>query len=150
MSIQEKKSSKGTAFSIIKFSDNSGEYEIFSFSELLISNRDRLKESNSFVLTLQKDKFFENNGTSRINVRKILDMNELVNKSYKKVSIELNDNYNLEDLKSVLKEEGETQINILVKDKNKTLAFQLERTRKFDFNIFNDIKSKQYVKKIHF
>ena len=150
MSIQEKKSSKGTAFSIIKFSDNSGEYEIFLFSELLISNRDRLKESNSFVLTLQKDKFFENNGTSRINVRKILDMNELVNKSYKKVSIELNDNYNLEDLKSVLKEEGETQINILVKDKNKTLAFQLERTRKFDFNIFNDIKSKQYVKKIHF
>ena len=77
-------------------------------------------------------------------------MNELVNKSYKKVSIELNDNYNLEDLKSVLKEEGETQINILVKDKNKTLAFQLEKTRKFDFNIFNDIKSKQYVKKIHF
>tara|TARA_Y100001960_G_C14658759_1_gene819673 strand:- start:263 stop:1345 length:1083 start_codon:yes stop_codon:yes gene_type:complete len=150
MSIQEKKSSKGTPFSIIKFSDNSGEYEIFLFSELLISNRDRLKESNSFILTLQKDKFSENSISPRINVRKVLDLSELVNKSYKKVSIELKDNYNLEDLKSILKEEGETQINILVKDKNKTLAFQLERTRKFDFNIFNDIKSKQYVKKISF
>ena len=150
MSIQEKKSSKGTPFSIIKFSDNSGEYEIFLFSELLISNRDRLKESNSFILTLQKDKFSENSISPRINVRKVLDLSELINKSYKKVSIELKDNYNLEDLKSILKEEGETQINILVKDKNKTLAFQLERTRKFDFNIFNDIKSKQYVKKISF
>ena len=150
MSIQEKKSSKGTPFSIIKFSDNSGEYEIFLFSELLISNRDRLKESNSFILTLQKDKFSENSISPRINVRKVLDLSELINKSYKKVSIELKNNYNLEDLKSILKEEGETQINILVKDKNKTLAFQLERTRKFDFNIFNDIKSKQYVKKISF
>ena len=116
----------------------------------MISNRDRLKESNSFILTLQKDKFSENSISPRINVRKVLDLSELVNKSYKKVSIELKDNYNLEDLKSILKEEGETQINILVKDKNKTLAFQLERTRKFDFNIFNDIKSKQYVKKISF
>ena len=66
------------------------------------------------------------------------------------MSIELNDKYNLEDLKKVLSEEGETEISIVVKDNNKTLAFQLEKTRKFDFNIFNDIKSKQYVKKISF
>ena len=86
----------------------------------------------------------------RTNVRKILDLRELINKFYEKVSIELDDNYNLEDLKKVLKEEGKTQINIVVKDKNKTLAFQLEKTRKFDFNIFNDVKNKQYVKKISF
>ena len=56
MSIQEKKSAKGTAFAIIKFSDNKSEFEIFLFSELLILNRDKLKESNSFILTLQKEK----------------------------------------------------------------------------------------------
>ena len=54
MSIQEKKSSKGTPFAIVKFSDNSSEFELFLFSEILINNREKLKESNSFVLTLQK------------------------------------------------------------------------------------------------
>ena len=44
MSIQEKKSSKGTPFAIIKFSDNSSEFELFLFSEMLINNRDKLKE----------------------------------------------------------------------------------------------------------
>ena len=150
MSIQEKKSSKGTPFSIIKFSDCSGEFEIFIFSELLISNRDKLKESNSFILTLQKDKFSERNNQMRTNVRKISDLGELINKPYKKVSIELYENHNLEDLKNLLREEGETQVNIVVKDKNKTLAFKLEKTRKFDFNVLNDVKSKQYVKKISF
>ena len=60
MSIQEKKSSKGTPFAILKFSDNKSEFELFLFSELLINNRDKLKESNSFVLTL-KDKVHRNN-----------------------------------------------------------------------------------------
>ena len=35
MTIQEKKSSKGTPFAIAKFSDNFGEYELFIFSEIL-------------------------------------------------------------------------------------------------------------------
>ena len=59
MSIQEKKSAKGTPYAIIKFSDKKGEFELFLFSEILINNRDKLKESESFVLTLQKDKILE-------------------------------------------------------------------------------------------
>ena len=34
MSIQEKKSSKGTPFAIVKFSDNAGEFELFFFAEI--------------------------------------------------------------------------------------------------------------------
>ena len=56
MSIQEKKSAKGTPFAIVKFSDNTGEFELFLFAEILVQNRDKIKESESFVLTLQKDK----------------------------------------------------------------------------------------------
>ena len=56
MSIQEKKSAKGTPYAIVKFSDKKTEFELFLFSEILVSNRDKLKESESFVLTLQKDK----------------------------------------------------------------------------------------------
>ena len=42
-----KKTSKGTPFAIAKFSDKSEEFELFLFSELLIKNRDILKEGES-------------------------------------------------------------------------------------------------------
>ena len=51
MSIQEKKSAKGTPYAIVKFSDKQAEFELFLFAEILISNREKLKESESFVLT---------------------------------------------------------------------------------------------------
>ncbi len=84
MSIQEKKSSKGTPFAIVKFSDQFGEFELFLFSEILIKNREFLKEGESFILTLLKD--INNNKTQqRINVKKILSVNEMVNSDYKKM-----------------------------------------------------------------
>ncbi|MFL2883077.1 MAG: DNA polymerase III subunit alpha [Pelagibacteraceae bacterium] len=150
MSIQEKKSAKGIPFAILKFSDNSSEYELFLFSDLLIKNRDKLIESGSFILTLQKDKVISENINQRINIRKILDLSEMVNKSYEKVSIELTKDYDLEELKETLKEEGKTEINIIVKENNKSLEFKLQKLRKFDLSIFNDVKNKQYVKKISF
>ena len=150
MSIQEKKSIKGTPFAIVKFSDNTGEFELFIFSEILINNRDKLKESNSFVLTLQKDKSSRENNLRRIGVKKILDLNDMINKSYKNVLIELNQNCDFEELKEVLKEEGSTEIKIIIRDRNKNLTFKLEKPRKFNFSTFNNVKSKQYVKKISF
>ena len=49
MSIQEKKSAKGTPFAIVKFSDKFGEFELFLFSEILIENRDKIRESVSLL-----------------------------------------------------------------------------------------------------
>ena len=46
MTIQEKKSLKGTPFAIAKFSDNFGEYELFIFSEISCKNREILKEES--------------------------------------------------------------------------------------------------------
>jgi DNA polymerase III subunit alpha len=150
MSIQEKKSIKGTSFAIIKFSDNKSEFELFLFSDMLTNNREKLQESNSFILTLQKDRPIGENQQRRVNVRKILDLSEMVNKSYDKISIELTKDYNLEELKQVLVEEGKTEINIVIKEENKNYSFKLGKPRKFNLSIFNNIKSKQYVKKISF
>ena len=66
MSIQEK-SAKGNFYAIIKFSDKVCEFELFLFSEILVNNRDKLRESESFVLTLQKIKF-QMTEQKRINV----------------------------------------------------------------------------------
>ena len=89
MSIQEKKSIKGNPFAIIKFSDLNGEFELFLFSDLLIEKRNELKASNSFVLTLQKDN--QNNGSinTRINIRNIVSIGDLVNTVHEKVTIEI-------------------------------------------------------------
>jgi len=150
MSIQEKKSSKGTSFAIIKFSDNKSEFEIFLFSNLLAANREKLKESNSFVLTLHKEKNTLENNLRRVNIRKIVDLSDLVNKSYERVLIELNDKKKLAELNELLKNSGETKINLILRDSSKNYSFELEKTRKFDFNLFSVIKNKEYVKKISF
>jgi DNA polymerase III subunit alpha len=150
MSIQEKKSAKGTSFAIVKFSDNYSEFEIFLFSDLLTSNREKLKESNSFVLTLQKEKTNVANAQKRINIRKLIDLSDLVNKTYESVSIELTDKNMIKELNELLKKTGETKINVVLKDNSKNYKFELEQARKFDFNLFSLIKNKEYVKKISF
>ena len=147
MSIQEKKSAKGTSFAIIKFSDNQSEFEIFLFSDLLTLNREKLKESNSFVLTLQKEK---TNIQKRVNIRKLVDLSDLVNKTYESVMIELSDKRMLKELNELLSKTGETKINVVLKDKSKNYKFELNQARKFDFNLFSLIKNKEYVKKISF
>ncbi len=148
MSIQEKKSAKGTPYAIVKFSDKKAEFELFLFADILVANRDKLKESESFVLTLQKDKIVGEEIKKRINVKKILSLNEVINKPYSKVTIELKDNYNLEEIKSLLSIKGDTKINIVVKNKNKQAFYSLQENRKFDTNHFKALKAKKYVEKI--
>jgi len=79
-----------------------------------------------------------------------MDLSDLVNKTYEKVSIELNNSKNLKELNELLKHDGETIINVIVKDSNKNYLFELEKARKFDFDMFSLIKNKEYVKKISF
>jgi len=150
MSIQEKKSAKGTSFAIIKFSDNYSEFEIFLFSDLLIANREKLKESNSFELTLQKERNNVEGASKRVNIKKIVDLSDLVNKIYDSVSIELSDKNKLKDLDELLKNSGETKIKVVLKENKKNYLFELKKNRKFDFNLFSLIKNKVYVKKISF
>ena len=148
MSIQEKKSAKGTPYAIVKFSDKNSDFEVFLFAEILISNRDKLKESESFILTLQKDKIIGDPAKKRINVKKILNLQDVISKPYSKVTIELKDNSNIDEIKKLLSNKGETKINLIVKDKNKLATYSLQENRKFDLNHLKALKAKKYVEKI--
>ena len=148
MSIQEKKSAKGTPYAIIKFSDKEAEFELFLFAEILVANREKLKESESFVLTLQKDKISGDAIKKRVNIKKILKLDEVINKPYSKVTIELKNNYNLEEIKEILSNRGETEISLVIKDRNKQALFSLQENRKFDLNHLKTLKAKKYVEKI--
>ena len=148
MSIQEKKSSKGTPYAIVKFSDKKCEFELFFFAEVLVSNRDKLKESESFVLTLQKDRINSETLKKRINVKKILSLDDVINKPYAKVTIELNSNYNLDEIKELLSNKGETKVNLIIKSEKKQAFYSLQENRKFDLNHLKALKAKKYVEKI--
>ena len=148
MSIQEKKSAKGTPYAIVKFSDKKSEFELFLFAEILVSNREILKESETFVLTLQKDINSNDNIKKRMNVRKITNLEDLINKPYSKVTIELKTNYNINEIKDLLSAKGETKINLVIKNKSKKVHYCLDTNRKFDLGHLKALKAKNYVEKI--
>ena len=148
MSIQEKKSAKGTPYAIVKFSDKQAEFELFLFAENLIENREKLKESESFVLTLQKDKITNGTEKKRVNVKKILNLDDVIKKPYSKVTIELKNNYDINEIKELLSNKGETEINLIIKNNNCKAIFSLQENRKFDFNHLKALKAKKYVEKI--
>ena len=149
MSLQEKKSSKGTPFAILKLSDLDGEFEIFLFSENLVKNRDKLKESESFVFTLQKD-ISNINNRLRVNVKSILSIDELMKRSFEKVTIELKNSNNLEDFKSLLSEKGKTLVKFIIPVNDKKIVYELKNTRKFNMIMLDDLKNTKNVKKISF
>ena len=148
MSVQEKKSAKGIPYAIIKFSDNTGEFELFLFSEILIQNRDKLKESESFILTLQKDRSAGETIKKRVNVKKIISVSGMIKEPYSKVTIELKENYKIEDIKEILSTKGNTEINLVINNKNQKAFYSLKNNRKFDLKHFNYLKTKEYVVKI--
>ena len=148
MAIQEKKSAKGTPYAIIKFSDKKREFELFLFSELLVNNREKLKESESFILTLQKDKATADDTKRRVNLKKIVSLEDLISQPYSKVTIELKDDFNISEIKEILSKTGKTKINLIVKNKNKKAYYSLESDRKFDLKDLKALKAKEYVAKI--
>ena len=148
MSIIEKKSNKGTPYAIIKFSDQKEEFELFLFAEMLTNNRDKLKESESFVLTLQKDSIANDTIRKRINIKKIISLDEMINKPYSKVTIELNNNFKIDELRDLLSQKGETEINLIITENNKKAHFSFQNNRKFDLKNLKTLKAKEYVTKI--
>ncbi len=150
MSIQEKKSVKGTPYAIVKFSDTKGEFELFLFAEMLIKNRDQLKESESFIMTLQKDKSTDDVTKKRVNIRKILSLESVINKPYSKVTIELKENPKLDEIKKILSFYGDTEVKIIINEKNKKIYYSLQKNRKFDFKDLKALKANKNVTKISF
>ena len=97
---------------------------------------------------MQKDKIINGTEKKRVNVKKILYLDDVIKKPYSKVTIELNNNYNMNEIKELLSNKGETEINLLIKNNNCQAIFSLQEKRKFDFNHLKALKAKKYVEKI--
>jgi DNA polymerase III subunit alpha len=149
MSVKEKKTSKGTAFSIIKFSDLSKVYELFLFSEMLELNRDHLKDGKSFVMTVIKDKENQDNRFKRVNVRKIVPLEQITKLNYKSVQIEIKNPDDLSKLYKIIEQKGDSKITIKVKKEDKNYLFELKDKRKFDYETLKYLNKESYISKIN-
>ena len=148
MSIKEKKTAKGTPFAIIKFSDQTKVFELFLFSEILELNRKKLIEGKSFLLTLIKDKENQENRFRRINVRKIMSLEEIVKLNYNNVHIEIDASNSLQKLNESIKEKGNSKIKVSITEKDKYYLFELKDKRKFDYETLKNLNQEPYIKKI--
>ena len=148
MSIKEKKTSKGTSFAIVKFSDLSKTFELFLFSEILEKNRKNLKVGQSFLLTVIKNKENQENRFRRISVRKIENLHEISKISYSNVHIEIDKSDNLSKLYKSLKEKGDSTIKISINETGRNYLFELKEKRKFNYETLKNLNKEDFIKKI--
>ena len=77
-----------------------------------------------------------------------MSLEELLNKPYSKVTIELKENFNINEIKDILSKNGDTIVQLVIRNKNKIAYYSLQNTRKFDLDHLNALNAKDYVEKI--
>ena len=145
ISIQEKKTAKGSPYGIIKFVDLSSMFELFIFSEKLVENRKNLLVGNSFLIKVKKEK--NKDGIERVNLDNIFLIDDLKNKNIENITFKINNISSLSLIKDRLKQKGSSKVSIIFEDKSSVIySFTLNSSLKvlqkdIEFLENNQIKS---------
>jgi len=148
LKIQEKKTQKGTSYAIIKFSDLGSIFELFIFSDILELNRDNIREGKSVIITLSKN-FNDNEQRLRINVKKIIPIDEIINKPINNLKIKISNSKEFNLLSKILVNQGNVEIEFEMIDKDKIYRLKLKKKRFVDKNILNSIKNQGILASIN-
>ena len=140
LKIQEKKTQKGTSYAIIKFSDLGGVFELFVFSDLFELNRDNIREGKSVIITLFKN-FNDSEQKFRINVKKIIPLDEIINKPINSLKVKISNPKEIDLLSKILVNQGNVQVEFEIVDNDKKYTIKLKNKRFVDKNILNSIKN---------
>ena len=140
LKIQEKKTQKGTSYAIIKFSDLGGVFELFVFSDIFELNRENIKESKSVIITLLKT-FNQSDQRTRINVKKIIPLDDILNKPINNLRIKIKNFENFDLLSKILNTKGDVEVIFEILKNNKKFTLKLKNRRYVDKNILNSIKN---------
>jgi DNA polymerase-3 subunit alpha len=143
LKIQERKTSKGNAYAVLKLTDLTSVFELFIFSEVLETNRENLKEGSSLILTLVKSISNEENRFKRINVQKIASLSDLVNQPIEEVTFDLKSLDQLEQISKILNDNGETTVKIKLRDHDKDFSFKLKNKRNIDRKMVNILRNQE-------
>jgi len=139
LKIQERKTSKGNSYAVIKLTDLSSVFELFIFSEVLELNRNILSEGNSLLITLNKNLSNDENRFRKINVNKIILIKELFNKPISNLELSFDDINKISNL-DLSDTDGNTNVILKIKDNKKSYVFKLKKNRKIDRNQLNLMK----------
>jgi DNA polymerase-3 subunit alpha len=105
-------------------------------------NRSILVEGNSLILTLSKNLSDEDNKFKRINVKKIVSLNDLVNKPINEVKIYLKNIDQLKKIGNIFETNGKTDVNIFIKNNNQNLSFKLKTMKNIERKSLETLKNK--------
>ena len=145
LKIQEKKTSKGNSYAILKLTDLSGVFELFIFSDLLELNRNILIEGSSILMTLNKNMKEDENRFKRINVRKVVSLKDLHNKPISEIEFEITRQEQMKQISELIKKEGNTDVKIKFKNGKEELIFKLKNKRFVDRKLLNMIKNQDIL-----
>ncbi len=140
LKIQERKTSKGNTYAIIKFTDLSGVFELFIFSDLLELNRDILFEGNTLLMTLAKNLIEDENRFKRVNVKKIASLKDLYSKPISEIEFKINRQDQMKEISELIKNKGNTDVKIKFNNGKEELIFKLKNKRFVDRKLVNIIK----------
>ena len=101
-----------------------------------------------FLLKIIKDNVNKENRFRRINVRKIISLEEITKSNYPDVYIEIDKSDSLDKLYAIIKEKGDSKIKISIYEKEKKYLFELKDRRKFNYEMLKNLNKEQYIKKI--
>ena len=146
MAIQEKKTAKGMPFAIVKFSDLSRMFEFFIFSEVLISNREKLSPGKSFLISIKREML--KSGIERTNVSKIFSIDDIKEKSISNVSIEVKDADALKNIKNEIAKDGKTSVSLSYNENGKNFIFKLKNTKNITSESLKIIENQGFLTKI--
>ena len=141
LKIQERKTSKGNSYAVLKLTDLNNVFELFIFSDVLETNRELLKEGNSLILRLTKSSNQDENRFRRINVQKISSLKDVLNKPIEEVTFNLKSLKELEEISKFLEEKGNTLINIKFRNDEQNMFLRLEKKRKLDRKSINILRN---------
>ena len=146
MAIQEKKTAKGMPFAIVKFSDLSRMFEFFIFSEVLISNREKLSPGKSFLISIKREML--KSGIERTNVSKIFSIDDIKEKGISNVSIEVKDADALKNIKNEITKDGKTSVSLSYNENGKNFIFKLKNTKNITSESLKIIENQGFLTKI--
>ena len=145
LKVQEKKTQKGNSYAIVKFSDLNNVFELFIFSDIFELNRDKIIEGNSLMLTLMKNYTDEAKTQRRINVKKIVNLKDVLSNSFEELKFKINSLDELTKIKNLSKKDGKTKIIFQIIDNGDKYTFSLNDKRYIDNNLINKLKIRENI-----
>ena len=97
------------------------------------------------MITLMKNYTDEAKTQKKINVKKIVSLKEVLNRSVEELKFKINNFEELTKLKNLSKKDGKTKITFQISDEENNYTFVLNDKRNIDNNLINQLKIRENI-----